>query len=40
LEIRAKVEGRLGGLVQIDGEVRGPDGVLATAKVTLSGTLV
>ena len=40
LEIRAKVEGRLGGLVQIEGEVRGPDGVLATAKVTLSGTLV
>ena len=39
LEIRAKVEGRLGGLAQIDGEVRGPHGILATAKVTLSGTL-
>jgi 3-hydroxyacyl-[acyl-carrier-protein] dehydratase len=39
LEIRAKVDGRLGGLVQIDGEVIGPSGVLATAKVTLSGTL-
>lgn len=40
LEIRAKVEGRLGGLVQIEGEVLGPAGVLATAKVTLSGTIV
>jgi len=39
LEIRAAVEGRLGGLVQIEGEARGPDGVLATAKITLSGTL-
>jgi 3-hydroxyacyl-[acyl-carrier-protein] dehydratase len=39
LEIRAKVEGRLGGLVQVEGEVRGPNGLLATAKVTLSGTL-
>ena len=39
LEIRAKVEGRMGPLVQIDGEVSGPDGVLATARVTLSGTL-
>ncbi len=38
LEIRAKVEGRLGGLVQIEGEVSGPGGVLATVKVTLSGT--
>lgn len=38
LEIRAKVEGRLGGLVQIEGEVRGPAGTLASAKVTLSGT--
>ncbi len=37
LEIRAKVEGRLGGLVQIEGEVRVAGGVLATAKVTLSG---
>src|SRR6478736_3507014 len=39
LEIRAAVEGRLGWLVQIEGEARGPDGVLATAKITLSGTL-
>lgn len=37
LEIRTKVEGRLGGLVQVEGEVRGAAGVLATAKVTLSG---
>lgn len=40
LEIRAKVEGRLGGLVQIEGEVRRGDGVLASARVTLSGTVV
>ena len=39
LEILAKVEGRLGGLVQIEGQVNGPAGVLASAKVTLSGTL-
>ncbi len=39
LEIRAKVEGRMGGLVQVEGEVRGPEGVLATGKITLSGTL-
>ncbi|NJM39143.1 MAG: beta-hydroxyacyl-ACP dehydratase [Akkermansiaceae bacterium] len=39
LEIRAKVEGRLGGLVQIEGEVKRAEGVLATAKVTLSGNL-
>ncbi len=39
LEIRAKVEGRLGGLVQIEGEVKRAEGILATAKVTLSGTL-
>jgi len=39
LQIRAKVEGRLGGLAQVEGEVLGPAGVLATAKVTLSGTL-
>lgn len=38
LEIRVKVEGRLGGLVQVEGEVRAADGILATAKVTLSGT--
>lgn len=39
LEIRAKVEGRLGGLVQIEGEVSVDGAVLASAKVTLSGTL-
>lgn len=39
LEIRAKVEGRLGGLVQIEGEVRSSAGILASAKVTLSGIL-
>ncbi|MEO8613798.1 MAG: 3-hydroxyacyl-ACP dehydratase FabZ family protein [Luteolibacter sp.] len=39
LEIRVKVEGRLGGLAQVAGEVHGPAGMLATAKVTLSGML-
>ena len=39
LEIRAKVEGRLGGLVQVEGDVRVGEVVLASAKVTLSGTL-
>lgn len=39
LEIRAKVEGRLGGLVQVEGEVSGPHGPLASARITLSGTL-
>ena len=39
LEIRATVEGRLGGLVQIEGEVRVASVMLASAKVTLSGTL-
>ncbi len=39
LEIRAKVEGRLGGLVQVDGEVTRDGQTLATAKVTLSGTI-
>ena len=39
LEIRVKVDGRLGGLVQVEGQVRGSNGVLSTAKVTLSGTL-
>jgi len=37
LEIHAKVEGRLGGLVQIDGKVLVGEATLATAKVTLSG---
>lgn len=39
LEIRAKVEGRMGGLVQIDGEVIVNGNPLATARVTLSGTV-
>ena len=39
LEVRAKVEGRLGGLVQIEGQVTGPHGLLATARVTLSGVV-
>jgi len=37
LEIHAKLEGRLGGLVQIDGKVLVGEGILATAKITLSG---
>lgn len=37
LTIHAKIEGRLGGLVQIEGNVHGPHGLLASAKVTLSG---
>lgn len=39
LEIRATVEGRLGGLVQVDGEIRRGGELLAGAKVTLSGTV-
>ncbi len=39
LEIRAKVEGRLGGLAQIEGAVSVSGKLLATAKVTLSGTM-
>lgn len=39
LEIRVKVEGRLGGLVQIEGEVRVGDRVMASARITLSGTV-
>ena len=39
LEIRAKVEGRLGALVQVEGDVRGPEGLLATGRISLSGTL-
>lgn len=38
LRIRARVEGRLGGLVQVEGDIEGPQGLLATGKVTLSGT--
>ncbi len=37
LEIRVKLEGRLGNLVQVDGSVSGPGGLLATARITLSG---
>lgn len=37
LLIRVTVEGRLGGLIQLAGEVEGGKGLLATAKVTLSG---
>lgn len=37
LEISAAIEGRLGGLVQISGEVKVDGLLLATAKVTLSG---
>jgi 3-hydroxyacyl-[acyl-carrier-protein] dehydratase len=37
LTIRVRVEGRLGGLVQVAGEVDGPRGPLASARVTLSG---
>ena len=40
LSIAAKVEGRLGGLVQVEGQVSGSLGILASAKVTLSGTVV
>lgn len=38
LELEAVVEGRMGGLVQIGGEVRLRGEVLAKAKVTLSGS--
>jgi 3-hydroxyacyl-[acyl-carrier-protein] dehydratase len=38
LEIRAKVEGRMGGLVQIEGEITVGDNPLASARITLSGT--
>ena len=39
LEIRVKLEGRLGELVQLEGSVSGPLGTLATARITLSGQL-
>jgi len=39
LEILAVVEGRLGGLIQIDGEISVRGNLLAKAKVTLSGNL-
>lgn len=38
LEIRAKLEGRMGGLVQLEGDVTVGGRMLASAKVTLSGT--
>lgn len=37
LEIRVKLEGRLGGLAQVEGSVSGHQGILATARITLSG---
>ena len=37
LRIRAEVEGRLGGMIQVSGEVTVGERVLATAKVMLSG---
>ena len=37
LALRVRVEGRLGALVQVAGEVDGPRGPLASARVTLSG---
>jgi len=37
LEIKATVEGRLGNLIQIDGEVNVAGVLLAKAKITLSG---
>lgn len=37
LSIRAELEGRLGGMIQISGEVSVGERVLATAKVMLSG---
>lgn len=39
LRITVRVEGRLGELAQIAGEISGPNGILATAKITLSGTI-
>ena len=39
LEIHARLEGRMGGLVQIAGEVTRGQELLASAKVTLSGTM-
>ncbi len=37
LTLRAKVEGRLGGMIQVSGEVSVGERLLATAKVMLSG---
>ena len=38
MEIHVKLEGRMGGLAQVEGEVRLDGQVLASARVTLSGT--
>jgi 3-hydroxyacyl-[acyl-carrier-protein] dehydratase len=40
LEVRAEVEGRLGGLIQVAGEVSVAGHSLATAKIVLSGEVV
>lgn len=37
LEIRVRLEGRLGNLAQVEGSVTGPQGILATARISLSG---
>jgi 3-hydroxyacyl-[acyl-carrier-protein] dehydratase len=37
LDLRAEVEGRMGGLIQVSGEVKSGDTLLASAKVVLSG---
>lgn len=39
LEIRAKLEGRLGALVQAEGDVKTGGTLIASARITLSGTL-
>lgn len=39
LEIRVQLEGRLGGLIQMDGEISNAGGLLVKAKITLSGSL-
>ena len=37
LDLRAEVEGRMGGLIQVSGEVKSGETLLASAKVVLSG---
>lgn len=39
LSVVARLEGRLGGLVQVEGSVSVGDQLLATARITLSGTI-
>jgi 3-hydroxymyristoyl/3-hydroxydecanoyl-(acyl carrier protein) dehydratase len=39
LEIHAKLEGRMDGLVQIDGSVSVAGKILASARITLSGEM-